>query len=303
MIRFLLERCSGIDRLYHWAVRTMALLLLLCAACVPAPAPPSGVQRWTTADGIRMPYVVGGNQEADVTVVLVHCWMGNRSFWEAQLPALARDYRTVTLDLPGHGEAGSSRESWTIAGYGEDVAGLIEALDLSNVVLVGHSMGGPVSLRTAARLPQRVLGIVAVDTLHDADYRFEPGRLERLMQAWDDDFLSTCKRFVSGMFLEDEPEAVKRKALEAGCVPERAEAGVALMHSYVATDWPAWFREAGVPIRAINAATPHATNVENNRKYADFDALLMEEAGHYLQMTRPERFNALLLETLASLRP
>lgn len=282
-------------------VRSASILLLLATACAPAPTPPAGVQSWMTADGIPVPYVVGGKQDAETTVVLVHCWMGNRSFWDAQLPALENSYRTVTLDLPGHGEAGSSRGAWTIAGYGQDVAGLIEQLDLSHVVLVGHSMGGPVSLRTAALLPDRVLGIVAVDTLHDADFEFEPGQLERIMQAWDSDFLGTCKGFVSGFFVDGEPEAIQQKTLDAACRPERAEAGVALMHSYVATDWPSWFQEAGVPIRAINAATPYPTNVENNRKYSDFDVVLMEEVGHYLPMTRPEEFNTLLLETLAEM--
>src|SRR5690606_36256469 len=45
---------------------------------------------------------------------------------------------------------------------------LIQALDLDNVALVGHSMGGPASLRAAALSGDRVRGVVAVDTLHDA---------------------------------------------------------------------------------------------------------------------------------------
>ena len=40
------------------------------------------------------------------------------------------------------------------------------------------------------------------------------------------------------------------------------------------------------------------TQVETNQKYADFDAVLMEDVGHYLHMTRPDEFNALLVQTL-----
>ena len=64
---------------------------------------------------------------------------------------------------------------------------------------------------------------------------------------------------------------------------------------------PAWFRDAGVSIRAINAATPNPTQIETNRKYADFDAVLMNDVGHYLHMTRPDAFNELLLETISTI--
>ncbi len=73
------------------------------------------------------------------------------------------------------------------------------------------------------------------------------------------------------------------------------------MRDFGTIDFPAWFREAGVPIRAINAATPYTTRVEANRKYADFDAVLIHDVGHYLQMTRPDEFNGLLIEAIAGI--
>jgi pimeloyl-ACP methyl ester carboxylesterase len=73
------------------------------------------------------------------------------------------------------------------------------------------------------------------------------------------------------------------------------------MRDFGTIDFPTWFREAGVPIRAINAALPNETRVEINRKYADFDVILMEGVGHYLHMTRPEEFNRHLLAVLADL--
>jgi sigma-B regulation protein RsbQ len=287
-----------------------AVLLTLAVACEPSPSvdaelpaggPAPGDHDWTTPDGNRVPYSVAGKSDAEVTVVFVHCWMCDHSFWAAQLPVLAADYRTVTLDLPGHGEAGSARAAWTVAAYGEDVAGIVRELDLSNVVLVGHSMGGPVTLRAAALLPDRVLGIVAVDTLHDADFKFEGEQIENFMRAWEADFVGTCEQFIDSMFVEEGVDAVKTHVRATGCDGTRREAGVALMRNFGSIDMPAWFREAGVPIRAINARAPNPTRVENNRKYADFDVVFMEDVGHYLQMTRPDEFNELLVETIAGI--
>jgi pimeloyl-ACP methyl ester carboxylesterase len=256
---------------------------------------------WVTSDGNRMPYSVGGKNNADVTIVFVHCWMCSGAFWTQQLPAVAADYRTVTLDLPGHGEATSERADWTVSGFGEDVAGLIGDLGFSDVILVGHSMGGPVSLRVAALLPGIVKGIIAVDSLHDADFKFEGEEIEAFMKAFETDFVGTCESFVNQMFLEADVQPVIDQVRETGCDISRGNVGTALMRDFGTIDMPAWFRDAGVPIRAINASAPNPTEIEINRKYADFEAVLMDGVGHYLHMTRPRAFNGLMTEALSAI--
>ncbi len=279
----------------------LILLVSLTVGCkTTAPAP--GEHTWTTPDGNRIPYSVAGRNDADVTVVLVHCWMCDRSFWKEQLPALAESYRTIALDLPGHGQATAERETWTVERYGEDVAGLIRELDLSNVLLMGHSMGGPVSLRAAALVPGKIRGIVAVDTLHNADFKFEGEQVEEFMRAFETDFVGTCNRFVDQMFVEEDVDDVVAHVRRIGCDGPNGEIGAALMRNFGVIDMPAWFRDAGVPIRAINASAPTPTEVEINRKYSDFDVKLLEGVGHYPHMTRPEAFNKLLLETIGELK-
>lgn len=266
----------------------------------PAAAqPPEQTQAWTTADGNHMPYDVAG--DGDVTVLLVHCWMCERSFWDAQVPVLAERYRTIALDLPGHGDATDDRTTWTVADYGDDVAGLIEGLDLRDVVLVGHSMGGPVSLRAAALTGDRVQGIVAVDTLHDAEFVFPEEQMDTFVAAFEADYPATCGEFVKQMFPEENAESAMAHVQDTSCGAERAPIGVALMKDFGTIDMSLWFREAGVPIRAINAAQPNPTRVDTNRKYADFDAVLMEGVGHYPHMSRPQEFNPLLLDAIADL--
>lgn len=255
-----------------------------------------GEYRWKTADGNEVPYVVAG--EGDVTVVLVHCWMCDRTFWSEQIPVLSEQYRTIALDLPGHGEATSSRESWSVSGYGADVAGLLEELELDDVVLVGHSMGGPVSLRAAALAGERVRGIVAVDTLHNADFEFSGEEIEQFMAAFEADYPGTCGNFVQQMFTEEGSGPTMNRVRETSCSEERGPTGIALMQDFTRIDMPRWFAEAGVPIRAINASGPTPTEVEINRQYADFDVVLMDDVGHYLQMTRPDRFNPLLMQAI-----
>lgn len=294
---------------------TILLPFFILAACGPAPqdAPETGEtpaasgtgsaaqltpgeHQWTAADGNVIPYTVTG--AGDATVVLVHCWMCDRTFWSEQVPALSERYRTLALDLPGHGEATANRENWAVSDFGEDVAGLIEDLDLANVVLVGHSMGGPVSLRAAALAGDRVRGIVAVDTLHNAQFEFSGEEVDAFIGAMEADFPGTCSSFVRQMFPEEGVDETMARVRESSCAADRAAAGTALIKDFGHIDMTQWMREAGVPIRAINAAAPNPTRVEVNRKYADFDAVLVEDVGHYLHMTRPAQFNPLLLAAI-----
>jgi pimeloyl-ACP methyl ester carboxylesterase len=259
-----------------------------------------GVHVFRTADGCEMPYVVAG--AGTTTVLLVHCWMCDRDFWEAQTPVLQDRYRVIAVDLPGHGRAlDAPRELWTVESYGRDVAGLLEQLELEHVILVGHSMGAPVALRAAALAGGRVRGIVAVDALHDAEFSFEGSQVEQLVGAFEGDFRGTCAMMVEHMFVEEGVESVEARVRRVGCEESNPTVGQGLLRSFATIDFPTWFRDAGVPVRAINAAGGTPTRIDTNRKYADFDAVLMEGVGHYPHMTRPEEFNRLLLGYLDEL--
>lgn len=292
-----------------------SLLTVAIAGCSPEPQappdeaapppPPVGeTATVTAADNVRIVYETRGT--ADMAVVFVHCWGCNRQFWREQVePVAAAGYRVVTVDLPGHGDSGSAREQWSIPGLGADVEAVIEALDLPRVVLVGHSMGGPVSLAAASRLTERVAGIVCVDTLHNAEFEWPEGMVESITEPLRQDYRRGMESFVPQLFRDDaDPEVVEWVINQAVETSDPA-ATIALMQTYEAWDARKAFADAGVPIRCINAARGGeqgvVTEVDINRKYADFDVVLMEGVGHYPQLERPAEFNRLLLAELAKL--
>src|SRR5882672_7797720 len=120
-----------------------------------------------SADGVPIHYATQG--QGEIAVVFVHGWAINRRYWDAQVPVFAHTHRLVTLDLAGHGRSGSERKDWTMAAFGQDVRAVVEALSLKKVVLVGHSMSGNVILEATRAMPERVVGLVPVDTLLDVD--------------------------------------------------------------------------------------------------------------------------------------
>jgi pimeloyl-ACP methyl ester carboxylesterase len=73
-------------------------------------------------------------------------------------------YRVVAIDLPGFGRSGVPEMAYSLRGYSDFVAELLDALSVDRAHLVGSSMGGAISLRTAIDHPARVASVTAVDT-------------------------------------------------------------------------------------------------------------------------------------------
>jgi pimeloyl-ACP methyl ester carboxylesterase len=250
-------------------------------------------------DGVPIVYETRG--AGSPALVFIHCWACDRSFWRGQLDSLATHHRVVALDLPGHGASGRSRADWSIPGLGADVAALVKALALPRVVLIGHSMGGPVALAAAARLRGRVAGVVCVDALHDVELRVDDRLLRPMLAGFERDYAGTMGAAVQGMFAGSRDTAATRWVLEKALGADTGVA-LALLRSYPGVDFVALLADANTPVRCINAApsgpTSLITKVASNRRYGDFDAVLMEGVGHYLHLERPGEFNARLREIL-----
>ena len=272
-----------------------SVLVLLLAACQPSSDEPMDtVSNAAAPDGTNIAYRVLG-KTAGPTLVFVHCWSCNRQFWREQLPVFANDYRVVALDLGGHGESSADRESWSVKELAGDVKAVADQLELTDMVLIGHSMGGPVSLEAARLMTGRVRGLIAVDTLHDADFDYAAAsaELEQMVTALETDFPGA----MAGMFTGMAADQID-KQLADWIVAQASEAepnvAIPLIKDFLKLDMPQMFSAAGVPIRAINAMPGPSipkTNIEGNREYADYDATLMDGVGHFLQLEAPAEFN------------
>src|SRR5262245_43713957 len=142
-------------------------------------------------DGLEIVCEVRG--QGDTALVFLHGWCGDREYWKNQADAFAADYRIVTLDQAGHGESGKDRKEWTAASLAGDVEAVVKALGLKRVILVGHSMGGPVSLMAAKRMPGTVVAVVGADTLQNAEFEFPEDVRKQFMEAFEKDFKGTMR--------------------------------------------------------------------------------------------------------------
>ena len=121
-------------------------------------------------------------QSPSPVLVFVHGWLLSRAYWQPVVEQLADDFRCLTYDLRGFGDSQmqqvvdtSSNASavsapmkalpgYTPADYARDLTALLQHLQLDKVWLVGHSLGGSIALWAAEQMPDRVKGVICVNS-------------------------------------------------------------------------------------------------------------------------------------------
>ena len=89
-------------------------------------------------------------------VILLHGWLGSWGVWQKTMTHLHSDYRTYAMDFWGFGESGKKRESYSINDFVSLVEQFMEQLGIVKAPIIGHSMGGTVSMSFAIKHPHRV---------------------------------------------------------------------------------------------------------------------------------------------------
>jgi pimeloyl-ACP methyl ester carboxylesterase len=117
--------------------------------------------KFITAHGLDLHYLDWGNTDA-IPMILLHGLCGNAHYWDFFARKLMQDYHILALDQRGHGDS-SWAESYGPGDYALDFQAFIRELRLSDIVLVGHSMGGINAVIYAARHPDQVSRLVIVD--------------------------------------------------------------------------------------------------------------------------------------------
>jgi len=95
-------------------------------------------------------------------VILLHGWLGSWGLWQETMTFLGQYYRTYALDLWGFGESGKKRDTYMVQDFVSLVDQFMDKLGIMQAPLVGHSMGGTVSLSVALRYPERVQKVVVI---------------------------------------------------------------------------------------------------------------------------------------------
>jgi pimeloyl-ACP methyl ester carboxylesterase len=128
-------------------------------------------------DGLELHVVEAGRGPA---TLLIHGLGAFAESWRRTLDALSPQCRLIALDLPGFGQSAKPRRAYTLTFFAGAVAGLLRALGVDRVRVVGHSLGGAVAAAMALAHPHRVERVALLSAVVPG-FPVEPSWVYRLM--------------------------------------------------------------------------------------------------------------------------
>lgn len=161
---------------------SVALTILICAcnsvdpgsskkgsSFIPGPLS-EGMLETDTSTFLR--WTMGG--KGDTTLLFIHGWCINRTFWEYQLKEFSSEYQVLAPDMAGTGGSTSMRNIWTMNVLANDLELILDHLGESKLVIVGHAIGADLMLMLAKRRPEQVIACIGVEAFKDINYELTP---------------------------------------------------------------------------------------------------------------------------------
>lgn len=232
-------------------------------------------------------------------VVMLHGWLESWDHWLGTMESLGRNYKAYALDFWGFGESGRQEESFSVKDYVEMVDQFMDCLGIKQAPIIGHSMGGTVSLGVALDHPERVQKVAVVGSPIVGD------GLSLFLRL-------SARRSLAGLFYQVFPLGVRilspiyardwktwYKMFESGLSRTTLASFYYSIASLRNTDLRPRLKEIEVPVMGIYGRTDRIVNPKQGRVLAQgvpmADIRNFERSGHFPMLDEPERFYQALL--------
>ena len=241
-----------------------------------------------TLNGIQIAF--DASESDGAPVLFLHGFPLDHSIWDEVRDELEEDARPIVMDLRGHGESEAPAPGYTLLDMADDVAALLDFLNVDRALIAGHSMGGYLALAFARRYPERLSGLALISTQAAADS--PERRAARLAQA--EEVLAKGTRVVADAMasklaadpsLEAPLHALMMKTSPQGvagalhAMASRADSTEFLPNIRVPTVILAGLQDAILP---VERSREMAAKIPNAR------LITIVEAGHMPMMEAPE---------------
>lgn len=279
-----------------------SLLLVISTGCNSKPIDAQhGIA--ISSDGTHISYSSYG--KGVIAIIFIHGWSCDSRYWKNQIYEFAKKYRVITIDLAGHGHSSSLRKDYTLVSFSNDIKAVIDKEKIDRAILVGHSMGGSVIAEAAKLMPKKVIGIIGIDTLHNVAEILPRKELNKMIIPFEKNFVEGVKNFVSQMFPKDaDPELLYWVSADMSSAPKEVAVSAITnyMEMYARGEVALVFKDINVPVITINGTmwpTDEKANKENIKLY---DAIYIEDTGHFPMLENPNQFNKLLKEAILQIQ-
>jgi len=247
-------------------------------------------------------YYQSSNQQ---TLVLIHGWCCNRTFWKNQIEPFSKDYNIISLDLAGHGMSLSPpRKEWSLDSLSADLLSVLKEESPEDIIFVGHSLGDVVVLKMLDSYNEfNITGLLGIDNFYYVAQALEDEKRIGVTEYFKADYPKAIKETAYSWVVDPEKnaEVVKFVFDEMIKVPEDISMEVGayslMEHSLEC------IKSIDFPIRIVASTEWTEDRAEHlYQKFKDVSITYMDPmGGHFPMLEHPEKFNSILRDLLAEI--
>lgn len=249
-------------------------------------------------------------------LLLLHGFTGSAATWRPFLPAFARRWRTIAVDLPGHGktDAPATPGRYRAEAVAEDLCGLMDRLGIARAAVLGYSMGGRLALSLAMLAPRRVRALLlesASPGLETAAERKARARQDEALAArierdGIEAFVAHWENLPLFASVRRLPEDVQER-LRQGRLANRPEGLAASLRGMGTGVQPAWWDrlpDLNVPVQLIVGELDGKFRAIAERMLAllpDGRLAVVPGAGHVTHVEKPDLFATIVMDFMEAI--
>lgn len=246
-------------------------------------------------DNLKIDYKATG--KGDATLLFIHGAFINKDYWNAQVDDFSPNHQVVTIDLAGHGKSGKNRNNWSIQALGEDVVTIIKELNLSNIIIIGHSLGGDVILEVANKIPEVIIGFIGIDNFKNAGTGMPKSQTDQAINFLKQDFQNAVEVFARQALLTPSTDSVISQRIVKDCREFDPHVGVPLIassFSYFSREREL-LRQLKFKLYLINVDyIPTNEDLLKIYTHSGYEISRIQCSCHYPMIENPVEFNRLL---------
>ncbi|MHA1131239.1 MAG: alpha/beta fold hydrolase [Candidatus Helarchaeota archaeon] len=245
----------------------------------------------------RLYYELIENQDAHDTLIFIHGWAETHKIWREQIEYFKDSHQILTLDLRGFGLSSKPTYGYALKLQSKYLSKLVHALQLENYWLIGHSLGGMVTLQYCDRYFEVIKGAILIDTTYYLPTKFSTIRnlgaffiSKTMRQIW--------QRSLRSLNREHQQTLIRELIYNVDSVPLYVSAA----YGMAAINLRLKLQKITCPVLIIVGENDELTPVELSKrmhqKLPNSQLSIVKETGHMSFIEKPNEINAIIAQFL-----
>lgn len=246
---------------------------------------------------------------SDITLVFIPGWAGSIEFWYKQIAFFAEKFRVLVIDIPGFGHSklkpslqSGSPNDLSLEGLATLITKVILHEDIQSCVMVGHSIGGSLSLCAGAQIPEIVKLVIGADSFtHLNLYPSLPlDKARAFVESLENDFEDSVDILAASYFSEDSDASQKDYVCKTmrSVVPEPS---LIILHNFLTSGLGEQLNAYNGPVYSIVSKEGFESSAFKKRYGERVKVIDIENTCHFIMLDKPNLFNDAIMKIMSDM--